>query len=59
MESLADLQQDIATSPRPSEEFHQLTRGRQREVFFQLPETVQRSLVEEWTESSYCSSSVR
>jgi magnesium transporter len=44
-ESLADVQQAIAVSSTPAAEFQQLSRSRQREVFFQLPETVQRSLV--------------
>jgi magnesium transporter len=46
-ESLADVQQAIAASTTPAAEFQQLSRSRQRDVFFQLPETVQRSLVED------------
>ncbi|MFD1565570.1 magnesium transporter [Haloarchaeobius amylolyticus] len=44
-ESLVDAQQAIAGSPNPAEEFQQLSRGRQRDVFFQLPDGVQASLV--------------
>ena len=43
----ADVQQALATSSTPSAEFRQLSRSRQREIFFQLPETVQQSLVED------------
>jgi len=44
-ESLADVQQAIAVSSTPAAEFQHLSRSRQREVFFQLPETVRQSLV--------------
>jgi magnesium transporter len=44
-QSTADLQQTFAVSPAPADEFEQLARRRQREVFFQLPDTVQESLV--------------
>ncbi|QLK24838.1 magnesium transporter [Natrinema zhouii] len=44
-ESIADAQQAIVTSPTPAREFRQLSRSRQRDVFFHLPETVQQSLV--------------
>ncbi|NHN49410.1 magnesium transporter [Halostella sp. JP-L12] len=44
-DQLADAQRDIATSPTPAAEFVELSRGRQREVFFQLPESVRESLV--------------
>ncbi|MFB6302677.1 MAG: magnesium transporter [Haloferacaceae archaeon] len=43
----ADVQQAIAASSVPSEEFERLSSGRQREVFFQLPELVRQSLVED------------
>ncbi|WP_226043012.1 magnesium transporter [Natrinema sp. DC36] len=46
-ESLIDLQQTIANSPTPASEFQQLSRSRQRDVFFQLPETLQQTLVED------------
>ncbi|MFB6362250.1 MAG: magnesium transporter [Halobacteriales archaeon] len=46
VEASADVQRLIATSPAPAEEFGQLARGRRREVFFQLPDTVRASLVE-------------
>jgi len=42
----ADAQQAIATSPDPVAEFQGLSRDRKREVFFALPETTQRRLVE-------------
>ncbi|WP_339105447.1 magnesium transporter [Haloterrigena salinisoli] len=44
-EQLTDVQQAIATSPTPAAEFQRLSRRRQREVFFLLPETVRESLV--------------
>ncbi|QSX01046.1 magnesium transporter [Haloterrigena alkaliphila] len=47
MEELSDVQQAIATSSTPAGEFERLSRRRQREVFFLLPETVQQSLVED------------
>jgi len=40
-----DAQQAIATSSKPAAEFAELPRERQRDVFFQLPESVQSSLV--------------
>ena len=46
-ESIADVQQAIAASSAPADEFRQLSRRRRREVFFQLPDRVQRSLVED------------
>ncbi|AEH36104.1 magnesium transporter [Halopiger xanaduensis] len=46
-EQLSDIQQAIATSPTPAAEFERLSRRRQREVFYLLPETVRRSLVED------------
>ena len=46
-ESLVDVQQAIAGSSTPAAEFGQLSRSRQREVFFQLPETVRASLVDD------------
>ena len=46
-QAFADVQQAIAASPTPAAEFGQLSRRRQREVFFLLPQTVQQSLVED------------
>ena len=46
-ESAADLHHAIASSPTPAAEFRRLSQGRQREVFFQLPETVQQRLVDD------------
>ncbi|WP_224448346.1 magnesium transporter [Haloprofundus salilacus] len=46
-EQTADVQQAIAASPNPAAEFGQLSRSHQREVFFHLPETVRKSLVED------------
>ena len=46
-ESLAEVQQAIAATTSPAAEFQQLTRSRQRNVFFLLPESVQRTLVED------------
>ncbi len=43
--SLADLQQDLAQSGTPAEEFQALSGVRQREVFFQLSDFLQQSLV--------------
>jgi magnesium transporter len=43
--SLAELQEKLALSETPSSEFQKLTRARQREVFFQLLDTVQTALV--------------
>lgn len=43
--SLADVQQELAIADSPAERFQELSRDRQREVFFQLPETIQRTLV--------------
>lgn len=47
VEELADIQQTVAASPTPASEFGRLSRGQQREVFFLLPETVRRSLVDD------------
>ncbi|MDZ7701135.1 MAG: CBS domain-containing protein [Halobacteriales archaeon] len=44
-DATADLQQAIAVSPAPADEFEQLSRRRQRELFFQLPVGVQQALV--------------
>ncbi|QRV17095.1 magnesium transporter [Haloterrigena salifodinae] len=44
-EQLTDVQQAIATSSTPAAEFQRLSRSRQREVFFLLPQTTQQSLV--------------
>jgi len=44
---LADLQGELAASPTPTAEFQKLSRRRQREVFFRLPDTLQKSLVAE------------
>jgi len=44
-EVAADLQQTLALSPDPAEEFVTLSRRRKREVFFTLPETVRDELV--------------
>lgn len=46
-ESAADLHHAIASSTTPAAEFRQLSQDRQREVFFQLPETVQQRLVDD------------
>ncbi len=46
VDASAEVQQVIATSPAPAEAFGQLSRGRRREVFFQLPATVRESLIE-------------
>ncbi|MEF8863488.1 MAG: hypothetical protein V5A40_17300 [Haloarculaceae archaeon] len=46
-DSLVDVQQAIAVSPTPAAEFKQPPRGRQRGVSFRLPDTIQRSLVED------------
>ena len=43
----AETQQEIALSSSPAERFRELPGSRRREVFFRLPETVQRSLVED------------
>lgn len=45
VDELAEIQQTVAASTAPASEFTQLSRRQQREVFFLLPETVQRSLV--------------
>lgn len=47
MEHVADIQQGLATSSSPGEEFQTLSWSRQREVFFQLPESVQQSVIED------------
>jgi magnesium transporter len=44
-EALQDVQRAIASSHTPSAEFRELSRSRQRELFFRLPETVQATLV--------------
>jgi magnesium transporter len=44
-EALQDAGQAVATSSTPSAEFRSLPRFRQRELFFRLPEGVQRTLV--------------
>ncbi|MFC6838277.1 magnesium transporter [Halomarina ordinaria] len=48
-EDLAEIQQEIAASSHPTAEFSQLSRSRQRDVFFLLPQTLQESLVEDLT----------
>ena len=45
-ESAADLHHVIPVSSTPAAEFRELSPTRQREVFFQLPETVQQRLVD-------------
>lgn len=50
IENLADIQVELATSSSPGEEFKTLSWTRQREVFFQLPESIQRSVVEDLTD---------
>jgi len=47
LEELAEIQGRIAASKTPASEFGELSRSRQREVFFQLPEGLRRSLVED------------
>ena len=47
MSELADVQQTIAFSATPASAFAELTPGRRREVFFLLPETVRRAVVED------------
>lgn len=49
MENFADIQQVLATSSSPGEEFQALSWSRQREVFFQLPESVQQSVMDDLT----------
>ncbi|WP_409025377.1 magnesium transporter [Halalkalicoccus salilacus] len=49
MENFADIQQVLATSSSPGEEFQALSWSRQREVFFQLPESVQQSVIDDLT----------
>ena len=46
-EALTDVQQTIATSSAPGEEFQDLPWERQREVFFQLPESIQRTVIDD------------
>ncbi|MFW6385468.1 MAG: magnesium transporter MgtE N-terminal domain-containing protein, partial [Halodesulfurarchaeum sp.] len=46
-ESLIAIHQEIASSSSPAAEFEKAPRSRQREVFFQLPETVRQGLVED------------
>ncbi|WP_136718238.1 magnesium transporter [Halorientalis salina] len=48
-EDLAEIQQEIAASSHPTTEFSQLSRSRQRDVFFLLPQSLQESLVEDMT----------
>ncbi|WP_255195216.1 magnesium transporter [Halorarius litoreus] len=43
----ADVQQELAASSTPAALFRELSPTRRREVFFQLPETVQRALIED------------
>lgn len=50
IENLADIQVELATTSSPGEEFKTLSWTRQREVFFQLPESIQRSVVEDLTD---------
>ncbi|MFC6906682.1 magnesium transporter [Halalkalicoccus tibetensis] len=45
----ADVQRTLATSTAPGDEFRALPWPRQREVFFQLPDSVRRSVVEDLT----------
>ncbi|MFC6837301.1 magnesium transporter [Halomarina ordinaria] len=45
--TLADVQQSIATASSPAAAFGTLSRSRQREVFFLLPQTVQQSVVDD------------
>ncbi len=45
MTTAASIQQELATSQTPAARFQDLSTTEQREVFFQLPETVQRSLL--------------
>jgi len=47
--SLADVQQDIATSATPDSVFQAISRTRRREVFFQLPDGIQQTLVLDMT----------
>lgn len=46
-EQLTDIQQTIAASATPGDEFRTLSWARQREVFFQLPESIQQAVVED------------
>ena len=48
MNELTDVQQAIAASSNPAAEFEGLSPSRRREVFFLLPETVRRTLVEDF-----------
>ncbi|WP_336343866.1 magnesium transporter [Halalkalicoccus ordinarius] len=47
MATSTDVQQAIATSATPAEEFRELPEARQRQLFFQLPETIQRAVVDD------------
>ncbi|WP_122088179.1 magnesium transporter [Halalkalicoccus subterraneus] len=47
VEELAAVQQTLATSSTPGDEFQALSLSRQREVFFQLPETTQQRVVDD------------
>jgi magnesium transporter len=44
-EQLATLQQELATSPAPAEQFSELSQARKHEVFFGLPEAVRERVV--------------
>mgnify|MGYP002762684538 CR=1 FL=1 len=46
-EPTVDPQQAVAAASTPAAEFRELSRSRQREVFFQLPETIQQRLVDD------------
>lgn len=50
IEELAPIQQTLATSPDPGDEFRALSFSRQREVFFQLPEATQQRVVDDLDE---------
>jgi magnesium transporter len=52
MSESTDVQQAIAAASSPAAEFGQLSRARQREVFFGLPETVRESLVADMDEAA-------
>ncbi|MFC7007984.1 magnesium transporter [Halalkalicoccus salilacus] len=47
MATSTDVQQAIATSATPAEQFRELPEAHQRQLFFQLPETVQRAVVDD------------
>lgn len=46
-DQMAALRETIVTSPAPSEVFGDLSRDRQREVFFGLPERIRATLVDD------------